>query len=128
MGYARVVFLALVLAVATSGAVFAAGLHTKLDKAVPEANGTTTESVAELHLIYRAPVQLFLSRVTISKDGHSVESGKLEQLAGSEDQGLRLPLMNSLTPGTYKVEWQTASSDSHKITGDYTVTVVAAQR
>ncbi|MGI9628769.1 MAG: copper resistance CopC family protein [Longimicrobiales bacterium] len=128
MGFTRVVLLAGALAVATASAGVAAGLHTKLDKAVPEANGTTSESVSELHLIYNAPVQLFLSRVTISKDGEAIEGGKLEHLEGSEEQGLRLPLMTTLTPGTYKVDWQTASSDSHKITGDYTVTVTAVDK
>lgn len=128
MRSSRIALFAFVLTVATSGVALAASLHTRLDKAVPEANGTTAESVSELHLIYSAPVQLFLSRVTVFKDGQELEGGKLEHLAGSEEQGLRLPLASALTPGTYKVEWQTASSDSHKITGDYTVTVVSAER
>lgn len=117
---ARVVAVALALGLATASSVQA---HTQLEKAEPAAASTVTTAPKELRLHFSAAVLARFTNVKITGPaGETMPAGPVA--VDPQDKALVVvPLQGALPAGVYQVDWNTAASDMHKMSGSYRFTV-----
>lgn len=97
--------------------------HTELTRSRPAAGAVVAEPVREILLTFSTRVQLPLSRVELTgPEGASVPSASLGHPEDRPDQ-LRLPLAETLAPGSYRVDWRAGAPDGHIVAGDFAFTV-----
>lgn len=98
--------------------------HSHAIAQVPTANSTLTTAPDHVAVAFDARVELpFSSIVVKGPDGQTVATGKLAY--DSEDQkSLRAPITApNLAAGTYRIEWNVTSADSHKVRGSSNFTL-----
>jgi methionine-rich copper-binding protein CopC len=106
--------------VALLGSLFAASsvfAHAHLKSQSPAADSTVS-APAELRLVFSEGVEATFTKVSLSKDGSNVPVKSLAT-EGSDKKTLVVTLQAPLIAGSYKVEWQAVSVDTHKSEGAY---------
>jgi methionine-rich copper-binding protein CopC len=88
--------------------------------AVPSNGATLKEAPREVRIQFTEGVELAFSQITVKgANGEVVSQGKVRKLA---DDTLAIDL-KPLGPGTYTVEWQVLSLDTHVTDGVFRFTV-----
>jgi len=95
--------------------------HAFLDHAAPRVGSTVTQAPKEVVLWFTQRLEPAFSSIDVrNEQGASVNAGKAT-LGGDRTQ-LRVPL-KPLRAGTYKVNWQVLSVDTHRTLGNFTFRV-----
>ncbi|MED1599683.1 copper resistance protein CopC [Alkalihalophilus marmarensis] len=92
--------------------------HSYVSESSPADGETVMEAVDELHLLFNGGIEPF-STVTVKKDGEEIETGEII----IDSPSMYVEMSESLTAGTYEVEWQAIGSDTHLTEGQYSFTV-----
>jgi methionine-rich copper-binding protein CopC len=97
--------------------------HPTLKSASPPAEGVATTSPTEIRLSFSEGVIVKFCNVELrDQAGNTVVTGKLA--ADPKDQKqLVVPLPGVLKAGTYTVEWNVVSVDTHRVKGSYSFKV-----
>src|SRR5579862_7843947 len=99
-----------------------ADAHAFLRHAIPLVGSTIPQAPAVMTLDYTEGVEPRFSTVVVTDaQGQRVDKNDLHRAEGNE-QRLLLGLQ-TLKPGTYKVEWHVTSVDTHRTEGTFTFTV-----
>ena len=117
----RAFALAFVAALTLSDAT--AFAHAELASAKPPANGTVQAAPTEILITFTEEVESKFSTIEVlDSKNQRVDRGKPETMP-NDAKTLRIAV-TPLSAGTYKVNWQTVSSDdSHKTKGTYEFTI-----
>lgn len=96
--------------------------HSELKKSVPAAGATIAAGPSEVRLQFSEVVEPRLSKVTVELKGKPVAS---EPAASdpSDKTTLIVKFAQPLPAGSYKVNWQAVSADTHKVKGNFTFQV-----
>lgn len=118
---------AILLAAATASLVCAATppafAHAHLLAADPAEKSTVTASPAAITLRFSEEIELKFSKATVSGPGNAaVKTGEATHGKGGNDI-LEIPVVDTLSPGAYSIDWQVLSKDGHKVKGHSTFTV-----
>jgi len=93
--------------------------HTHLKNSTPAAGATVAASLSEIRLYFDEEIEARLSKVTVV----SVKGGAIATEAVSSDPAskgtLIVKLAKPLVAGSYKVNWQAISADTHKVKGSF---------
>ncbi|OLS37608.1 hypothetical protein BTR22_09080 [Alkalihalophilus pseudofirmus] len=92
--------------------------HSYVSESSPADGETVMEAVDELHLLFSGGIEPF-STVTVKKDGEEIETGEII----IDSPSMYVEMSESLTAGTYEVEWQAIGSDTHLTEGQYSFNV-----
>lgn len=108
--------LALAVALMTPAAVHA---HPALIDTSPKANSIIAASPTMIQLSFSEELIAKFSGVDLKDQaGKRVETGPAATAPENKKQ-LTIPVITSLTPGTYTVEWHAVSEDTHRVKGSY---------
>lgn len=108
--------LALLLSVFAAPSALA---HAHLKHQYPAADAAVVAAPQALTLNFSEGIEPKFSGVTVRGDKEQVvKLGKAKRAENDATQ-LIIPLEQSLTPGTYTVEWHVVSVDGHKTKGSY---------
>ena len=123
----RLAFAAAIALLAAGIAPASESLHLKLDKSLPAADQTLTESPAKIVLDFSQKPELAVSRLTVARGEIRAKLGELSHDA--EDDSILYAIVEAELPdGTYRVNWLTSSGDGHPIRGEFSFTVAKAGR
>ena len=96
--------------------------HPALEASSP-AQGATVPSPKEIRLTFTESIILKFSGLTVrQKGGDRVETGSSSTDPNNKRQ-LVVPVSNPLAPGTYEVDWNAVSADTHRVSGHFSFTV-----
>lgn len=98
-------------------AVSSAWAHTHLEQQIPAADSTVS-APSELRLMFSEGIEAAFSQVTLSKDGVAVPVKSIVT-EGSDKKTLVVTPAAPLAPGSYQVQWNALSVDTHKSAGNY---------
>ena len=96
----------------------AAQAHARLDHASPRVGSTVAAAPKELSMWFTEKLEPAFSTAEVRNAQGAVQSGK----ARVDGTVLHVPLQ-SLSPGTYTVNWRVLSVDTHRTQGSFTFTV-----
>jgi methionine-rich copper-binding protein CopC len=100
----------------------AAFAHAHLVRAVPAVGGTVHDAPSEVTLRFSEKLEPKFSSIVV-RDSAGKQVDKGDAAVDKADRMLiRVPLP-PLEPGVYKVEWKAVSTDTHKVSGDFTFKV-----
>ena len=115
----RLLALTGVLAFGFTGAAFA---HAHLKESTPAAGSTLTVAPAEIDLTFTEDVNLKFTGIKLSDaDKKAVTTG--DGMLMDKDTTLMVPVIGTVGPGVYTVDWHALSKDGHKTNGTFTFTV-----
>lgn len=97
--------------------------HTALKRSEPAKGSRLTIAPIRISLWFTAEPQLAFSRVRLV--GPSGEIA-LDTIVADTAHSLHARIPRGLTPGEYRVLWQTGSADGHPIRGEFTFAVLAS--
>lgn len=107
----------LVLVAAASGGFSSAATHATLLSSEPAANSQLAASPERIRLVYSEPIEGTLAKVTI----HPSSGGAIPLRAGGDPRDVHAVIapVDSLGPGSYRVEWRVVSADGHPVDGTF---------
>ncbi len=93
--------------------------HAHLKKSVPAAGSTVAATLSEIRLQFDEAIEARLSKVKVESKAGVVIT---EPIAGdpADKSTLIVKLSQPLAAGSYKVNWQAISADTHKVKGSFT--------
>jgi hypothetical protein len=100
----------------------AALAHAHLVRAVPAAGGTLHDAPNEVTLRFSEKLEPKFSSVVV-RDSTGKQVDKGDATVDKADRMVIRVLLQPLEPGVYKVEWKAVSTDTHKVSGDFTFKV-----
>jgi|GEM_PF-82245 len=125
----RLAALALVCGVLTGTAVLGAvpaDAHATLSSSTPSAGTVLPRAPEQVLLTFDEPVTTLLDAIRVlDASGHRVDVGGTHHPKGDGGK-VAVGLQAGLSRGSYLVDWQVVSADSHPIRGTYTFSVEAA--
>ena len=96
--------------------------HAHLRDANPADKATVISAPTALTLRFTEGLNLKFSGIRLTGPQKvTVKTG--DAALSDHDMSLIVPVVDTLQPGTYTVEWHTLSTDGHKTTGSYSFTV-----
>jgi copper resistance protein C len=96
--------------------------HAHLKTSTPADKSTIASAPTVLTLSFTEGLNLKFSGIRVT--GPAAAAVKTRDAALTDhDMGLSVPVVGTLQPGTYTVEWHALSTDGHKTTGSYSFTV-----
>lgn len=100
-------------------------MHIHLKKSMP-ANGCELKTAPEeVRLWFTEPVSVSLTRIALmAPDSSRIDLGKVGET--DDPASVASEVNGEMEPGTYTVQWRTASKDGHIVKGDYTFTLTPA--
>ncbi|QEI04856.1 copper homeostasis periplasmic binding protein CopC [Pigmentiphaga aceris] len=97
--------------------------HAGLKAALPAANAVVATAPAQVELSFSQALEPALSRIEVrNAAGERVDRDGVHAIGGNA-QRLGVALKPSLPPGTYRVDWQAASVDTHRTKGNFSFQV-----
>src|SRR5215204_64679 len=120
MALAFLLLLAATSAMARSPALVP-GAHATLVSSEPAANSRLTASPSRIHLVFSEPVEGHLARVTLVPA--SRQPRRLIADADPRDVNAVIAIINSISPGGYRVNWRVVSADGHPVDGTFMFTL-----
>ncbi|HEU4993310.1 MAG TPA: copper resistance protein CopC [Gemmatimonadaceae bacterium] len=97
-----------------------ADAHTALKASDPAKDSRLSTAPTRITLWFTARPQLPFSRIRLIGPNGEVT---LDKLVADTGMGFHADIRGAITPGTYRVEWQTASADGHPIRGDFAFSI-----
>ena len=118
----HVIFTALITAVSSVALTATAFAHAHLQTAQPPIGGTIKTPPAELDLTFSEELNLkFTGMKVVGPDNKEVKTDNAMLMGG--DKIFMVTLPETLSAGTYQVEWHALSRDGHKTHGEYKFTI-----
>jgi copper resistance protein C len=96
-----------------------ANAHAQLVRAEPAAGGNVGKAPSEVTLHFNERLEGALSSVVV-RDATGKQVDKGNGVVDKKDRKVIRVSLPDLEPGVYKVEWRAVSTDTHRITGDFT--------
>ena len=95
--------------------------HATLVSSEPTANSRLTASPPRVRLVYSEPVEGRLARVTLVP----TTGAPIVLRAGADPRDVHavIAVVDSLAPGSYRVEWRVVSADGHPVDGKFVFAV-----
>jgi copper resistance protein C len=115
------VLVAAVLSILVHGAAVA---HSHLKNSVPAAGATIATGPSEVRLQFNEAVEAAVSKVSIELKGGKAVASEAPTSDPADKATLIVKLPQPLQAGSYKVNWQAVSTDSHKVKGSFTFQVL----
>jgi len=100
----------------------AALAHSHLKMSVPAAGAKVAAGPTEIRLQFNEVVEPQFSKVTVESKGKPVTSAPAASNPGDKTT-LIVKFAQPLQAGSYKVNWQAVSADTHKVKGSFTFPV-----
>ncbi len=101
----------------------AAQAHAHLKKSIPPAAATVATGPSEIRLQFDETVEPLFSKISVvAKEGKAVTSEPATS-DPNDKTTLIVKFAQPLQAGSYKVNWQAVSADTHKIKGSFTFQV-----
>ena len=99
--------------------VLAMGMvHNHLVKSTPTAGEQLRAAPKEVRLWFNERPEIAFTSVTLLR-ADSSKIATIKAVATSDTMAAAIPLTASLAPGSYVVNWRTASADGHAIRGSF---------
>jgi hypothetical protein len=111
---------ALGVALAIGTWVSIADAHSHLKKTVPAAGATVAATLTEIRLQFDEAIEARLSKVRVESKAGTVLATEPPASDPADKKTLVVKLPQPLAAGTYKVNWQAISVDTHKVKGSFT--------
>ncbi len=92
-------------------------MHLTLRSSIPSKDTVLTASPKEISLTYSQAPMLRVTRVTMTGPDSAVVKVGAPALAQGSTVTVVVPVEQALPPGSYTINWTTASSDGHPIRG-----------
>jgi len=99
--------------------IVTASAHAQLVRAEPAAGGNLGKAPSEVTLHFSERLEGALSSVVV-RDAAGKQVDKGNGTVDKKDRKVIRVSLPDLEPGVYKVEWRAVSTDTHKVTGDFT--------
>lgn len=97
--------------------------HASLKVASPAANAVVTAAPAQVELSFSQALEPALSRIEVrNAAGERVDKDAVHAIGGDAHR-LGVALKAALPHGAYRVDWQAASVDTHRTTGNFSFQV-----
>jgi copper transport protein len=109
------------LSVSAAFAMLPSAKHATLVSSEPAANSRLASSPARVRLVYSEPVEGKLAKVTLVP----AAGAPIALHAGADPRDVHAVIapVDSLGPGSYKVEWRVVSADGHPVDGAFNFAV-----
>jgi methionine-rich copper-binding protein CopC len=104
------------------GGILIANAHAQLVRAEPAAGGNVGKAPSEVTLHFNERLEGALSSVVV-RDAAGKQVDKGNGVVDKKDRKIIRVSLPDLEPGVYKVEWRAVSTDTHRVTGDFTFKV-----
>jgi len=101
----------------------AAMAHSHLKNSVPAAGATVATGPSEIRLQFNEAVEPAVSKVSIELKGGKAVASEAPTSDPADKATLIVKLAQPLQAGSYKVNWQAVSTDTHKVKGSFTFQV-----
>jgi copper resistance protein C len=109
----RIVACLALLGMSLPGQALAHGL---LIQTVPAAEAVVAEPPVEISLSFNEQIEARFSGIDLlGPDGAAIAIGEIAVI----DKNMVAPVLDSLLPGVYQVDWHVLSADGHKVAGSY---------
>ena len=115
-----VVFLAVLLTVLSHGAAFA---HAHLKTSLPAAGATVATGASEARLQFNEAVEPALSKISVEVKGGKPVAAQPPVSDPADKATLIVKFSQPLPAGSYEVNWQVVSADTHKVKGSFSFQV-----
>jgi copper resistance protein C len=116
---ARVIATAAVIASLLGSMSSAAIAHSHLKKSVPAAGATVAAGPSEVRLQFNEPVEPRFSKISVEFKGGKPVASEPPTLDPADKATLIVKFAQPLQAGSYKVNWQAVSADTHKVKGSF---------
>jgi len=97
--------------------------HAHLKTAQPAAGATLHEPPNEIRLTFTQGVELPFSKISVTAEGGAAVATQALETVDADHTVLVVKFKSPLTHGTYQVDWQVTSVDTHKSDGHFTFTI-----
>jgi copper resistance protein C len=114
----RIIVTAAVVASLLGSTSSAALAHSHLKKSVPAAGATVAAGPSEVRLQFNEVVEPRFSKITVELKGKPIASEPVASDPGDKAT-LIVKFAQPLQAGSYKVNWQAVSADTHKVKGSF---------
>lgn len=114
------------LILGVAGALAFAGVasaHPKLLSASPGAGAAVAGSPQEIRITFSEAIFPKLSGMELTNQAGAVVKTGAASLDVKSKKQLVVPVLTTLTPGRYHVEWHAVSTDTHNVKGQFDFTV-----
>ena len=101
----------------------AAMAHSHLKNSVPAAGATVVTGPSEIRLQFNEAVEPAVSKISIESKGGKPVASEAPTSDPADKATLIVKLAQPLQAGSYKVNWQAVSTDTHKVKGSFTFQV-----
>jgi copper resistance protein C len=115
--------IALLLALTWSFIHGAALAHSHLTKSVPAAGATVAAGPSEVRLQFNEAVEPRFSKISVEPKGGKPIALEPPTSDPADKTTLIVKFAEPLQAGSYKVNWQAVSADTHKVKGTFTFEV-----
>ena len=97
--------------------------HSHLKKSVPEAGATVATGPSEIRLQFDETVEPRFSKISVEAKGGKAVTSEPATSDPNDKMTLIVKFAQPLQAGSYMVNWQAVSADTHKIKGSFTFQV-----
>ncbi|HEU0061710.1 MAG TPA: copper homeostasis periplasmic binding protein CopC [Hyphomicrobiaceae bacterium] len=115
-----VAFLAVSLTLFSHGAAFA---HSHLKTSLPAAGATVATGPSEVRLQFNEAVEPAFSKISVEFKGGKPVASQPPISDPADKATLIVKFSQPLQAGSYKVNWQAVSADTHKVKGSFSFQV-----
>ena len=109
------------LAASSVASLRSATVHATLVSSEPAANSHLATSPSRVRLVFSEPVEGKLGRISLRPETGDVFA--LRAVADPRDVHAVIAPVDSLAPGSYRVEWRVVSADGHPVDGSFVFTI-----
>ena len=97
--------------------------HSHLKKSVPEAGATVATGPSEIRLQFDETVEPRFSKISVEAKGGKAVTSEPATSDPNDKMTLIVKFAQPLQAGSYMVNWQAVSADTHKVKGSFTFQV-----
>lgn len=105
------------------GAAASAQAHSTLARSEPKAGAVLRQAPNEIRIWFTEPIKVGLSTIEVREVSGKQVDQRDARTDAKEPTLVRLSLLPSLGPGTYKVTWTAVAQDMHVAKGSFTFRV-----
>lgn len=93
--------------------------HSRLKKSIPAAGATVAAGPSEVRLQFNEAVEPRFSKISVELNGGKPVASEPPTSDPADKATLILKFAEPLQAGSYKVNWQAVSTDTHKVKGSF---------
>jgi len=93
--------------------------HSRMKKSTPAAGATVAAGPSEVRLQFNEAVELRFSKISVELKGGKPVASEPTTSDPADKATLIMKFAEPLQAGSYKVNWQAVSADTHKVKGSF---------